>query len=152
MVEIKAPKDIDVSLGPQEVNADNVPYWCHHAKELKGSVKAKAQRFLKHDLIRYVGDDPEYSSKYTFICLPLNTDEELVDKETGKVFVKQAYESDYNKNIYKIYKNESGVFECNCQGWQTKARKGEIGEDGCHCAHVLALFYAFKIKKFKRGE
>jgi len=60
------------------------------------------------------------------------------------------YPVDYNSSEYIIFKNKDGNFECNCQGYQTKKRKGELVPDGANCSHVLALFYSFKIKRFRK--
>jgi hypothetical protein len=142
-----------INEGPARVTSDNVQYWSKHAKALKHTQAHKAQQFIDYDCIRYVGDDTEFSSKYTFICLPLNPWEEIQligEDQKVRTFPKKAFPIYYNNNVYKIYKNDEGVFECNCQGWQTKAKRGEIGTDGCHCSHVLALFFAFKIQRFNK--
>jgi hypothetical protein len=140
-----------ISEGPREITVANVQFWCKHGRELRQTQRHKAQQFVEYDCIHYVGDDPEFSSKYTFICLPLNPWEECEvfgeDDEIRKI-QKKPFPAYYNNSIYKIFKNDGGVFECNCQGWQTKAKRGETGRDGCHCSHVLALFFCFKLKKF----
>jgi hypothetical protein len=141
--------------GPAAFTIANVQYWSKHGKCLKQTQRHKALQFLEYDCLHYVGDDPEFESKYTFVCLPLNNENSCeVEAENGytKILVKKSFPVNYNNSIYKIYKNENGIFECNCQGWQTKAKRGEVGEDGCHCSHVLSLFYAFKIKKFNGGR
>lgn len=61
----------------------------------------------------------EYSGEGFFICKPI---------------------PGYNSRTYTIKKNSEGKFECNCQ----KAMQGSET-----CSHVLALYYAFKIKQFK---
>lgn len=150
MVEI-FEKDNAISEGPQEITLENVRFWCKHTKELKGSQIKKAMHFVEHDCIKYVGDDEEFSSKYTFICLPLNTEEEWCLKgEDGQIkqFHKKPFPIFYNSSDYKIYK-ENGRFTCNCQGHHTRESRGEGGKDGCSCSHVLALFFMFKLKKFK---
>lgn len=141
-----------ISEGPARVTLENVRYWSKHTKELAGSQVTKALAFLEHDCLQYVGDDDEFNSKYTFVCLPLNKsdDHQEVVRDQIITFHKKPFEIDYNNSMYKIYKNGSGNFECNCQGWQTKARRGEIINDGANCSHILALFYAFKIGKFNR--
>lgn len=137
-------------LGPREVTLDNVQYWSRHAKALENSQVSKALRFLKFDCIKYIGYDSEFGSKHCFICLPLNK-EELWTVD-GRSFQKIPYSKNYNSSEYKIYKNMNGDFECNCQGCQTKIKKGEFYEDGCNCAHILSLFFAFKVKKFGKPE
>lgn len=47
----------------------------------------------------------------------------------------------YNTRTYTIRKESNGEFECNCQ-------KGKEGAG--KCAHVLGLYYAFKIGYFRR--
>ena len=150
MVEIKE-KATDILEGPEQITVQNVQYWCKHAKALKKTQVHKANQFVEYELIRYVGDDPEFNSKYTFICLPLNT-AEFVDVPTTagtmRRFEKKPFSVDYNYSVYKIYKNKEGIFECNCQGWQTKNKRDYQQEDGVMCSHVLALFFCFKIKRF----
>lgn len=136
----------EIHEGAREINSNNVMYWSTHYKELQGSFKKKSLFLLQHECIKYVGDDPEFNSKYTFLCLPLNTEEETVFE--GVKFHKKPFTTDYNSTVYKIYKNKDGKFSCTCQGWNTKEKKGEGREDGCQCAHTLALFLAFKCKHF----
>jgi hypothetical protein len=139
------------SEGPREITVANVQFWCKHGRELRQTQRHKAQQFVEYDCVKYVGDDQEFSTKYTFVCLPLNPQDEF--QEYGedhqiRTFTKKPFPVHYNNSLYKIFKNDDGIFECNCQGWQTKAKRGETGRDGCHCSHVLALFFCFKIKKF----
>jgi hypothetical protein len=137
--------------GPKEITISNVQFWCKHGKELRQTQRHKAQQFIEYDCIRYVGDDPEFNSKSTFICLPLNPNETVIeydDTPAAHQFNKKPFPVWYNNSTYKIFKNEQGIFECNCQGWQTKAKRGELGRNGCHCSHVLALFYCFKMRLF----
>lgn len=141
-----------IEHGPDVLTLDNVQYWSKHTKELTHRQIEKALFFLEYDCIQYVGDDDEFNSKYTFVCLPLNTREDCQVYVNGliRTFGKKVFVEDYNWSDYKIYKNAEGNFECNCQGWQTKAKRGELVPDGANCSHVLALFYAFKIGKFTR--
>lgn len=131
---------------------DTVQCWSHHAKELKKTQVQKALKFLEYDLIRYIGYDSEFDSKYTFVVLPLNTEEfcEVEINGVKQTFVKQPYPYDYNKTPYKIFKNSEGIFVCNCQGWDAKTKRGQMNTDGCNCSHVLSLFIKFKLKHFKR--
>ena len=139
-------KETNKMEGPREITTDNVMHWSRHAKSLTGSIKSKAQRFLELDLVRYMGNNK-------FICLPLNTEEfhefEL-DGESYNMF-KKPHVLDYNTSEY-VMQNKSGRFECSCQGWAAKERRGESHAEGCNCSHTLALFLAFKTKRFKRSE
>lgn len=133
-------------LSGKPVDIATIVKWSKHAKQLSGSIRLKAKRFLAFDCIKYIGRDLEFGSKYCFLCLPLNTESSwFVD---GRQFKKTPFVRDYNSSEYKIYMNQDKVFECNCQGWQTKAKKGELSEDGVNCAHTLALFLAFKAQIF----
>lgn len=151
-----------------EFDEDIVQHYSKHAKLLKQTQISKALKFVKYDCIKYLGKDEEFGSRYCFVCLPLNREDHwsvsfkasdiLADDEQFEIKVEDAcviyqkkpFEKDYNFSEYKIYKNKDGVFECNCQGWQTRAKRNEMQEDGCNCSHVLALFFAFKLKKFRR--
>jgi hypothetical protein len=147
-------RNIETMEGPREITADNVQYWSNHSKSLKHSQVHKATQFLQEDLIRYVGDDPEFNSKYTFLCLPLNThdhtDVECVTEGIRR-FDKKPFGADYNWSTYKIFQKD-GVWTCNCQGYCTREKRGEIGNDGVCCSHTLALMLAFRIKRFKNHE
>jgi hypothetical protein len=147
--------ETEIMHGPAQITVQNVQYWSKHAKALKQTQVHKAMQFVEYDLIRYVGDDPEFNSKYTFICLPLNTAEFVdVKDENGGIrrFNKKPFPVDYNFSVYKIYKNDQDIFECNCQGWQTRKKREELQDDGVMCSHVLALFFCFKIKRFGRKQ
>jgi len=126
----------------------NVQHYCKHGKELKQPLRLKSKLFLEHDCVKYLGDDVEFGNRHTFVVLPLNTDDFCV--VDGRSFSKVPFSRDYNYSAYKVVKTGLGVFECNCQGWQNRFRRGEMLMDGCHCSHVLALFYAFKLGKFKK--
>ena len=118
----------EIHEGAKEITPNNVMYWSAHYKELKGEgFRNKSLNFLNHECIKYVGDDPEFKSKYTFLILPLNTKEDL--EFEGRIFKKKAFSIDYNKTVYKIYKNLNGRFECSCQGWHDKEKKGNGRED-----------------------
>lgn len=155
-------KNREVFEGPKQVNTENVQYWCRHTKELKNSQVSKAYKFLKYESIKYVGKafenlgafealkDKYPDAKHIFICLPLNTKYE--HEFLGVTIYKTPYEKDYNNSEYIIFKRSDGTFECNCQGWQSKAKNGEIIPEGANCSHVLALYYNFKLKKFGVSE
>jgi len=125
--------------GPLVLEPHTVRFWCRHTKELKGSQVKKAELFVEYDCIQYVGNN-------RFICLPLNTETEFTFID--RVLKKRAYKADYNSSEYLIEQTSEKTFECNCQGWQTRARKGEIVPEGANCSHVLGLFFAFKLKRF----
>ncbi len=143
---------IEVSEGPEEVNEGNVVYWSRHARELHGTIKSKALKFLKYNCIHYIGPDSTFDSKYTFICLPLNTEETFEYK--GTTFKKKAFERDYNISEYLMYKRESDKrWICNCQGWGAAERdKEKKREDGIQCSHLLGLIFAFKVKRFGKKQ
>lgn len=159
---IKERKPEIQTEGPRYVDDTNVQYWCRHTKELKNSQVQKALKFVRYGCIKYLGKafenlgafealkDKYPEARHIFICLPLNTK----DKHDflGVSIEKKPYEADYNSSEYIIYKKHDGTFECNCQAWQSKAKKGEIVTEGANCSHVLALYYAFKMKKFGRQE
>jgi hypothetical protein len=136
--------------GPAYVNINNVQYWSRHTKELKHSQSSKALKFLEYDCLKYIGVDEEFGSKYCFVCLPLNTQDSW--NVNGVELKKKPYECDYNNSDYKIFKNSTGNFICNCQGYNIKLKRNEVPEGGAGCSHVLALFYSFKIKRFGRDQ
>ena len=149
IVTIKEP-NTELSEGPERITEDTVQYWSDHTKQLAKSQVSKALKLIKYDCIKYVGDDPEFNQKYTFIALPLNTKSEVI--VDGRVFTKKPYPEDYGSRVHKIHKRPDGLWECTCQGWQSKYKRGDIRPDGIMCSHTLALMYAFKLKKFGRGE
>ena len=159
MIETNYGED---SEGPREINSDNVMYYCRHSKELQNTQVSKALKFIKYDCIKYIGkafDNLEglahlrekyKEATHIFICLPLNT-EETCDF-FGMELTKKPYEKNYNNSEYIIFKKKDGTFECNCQGWQSKANKGEIITEGANCSHILALYFCFKMKRFGKPE
>ncbi|OGI12479.1 hypothetical protein A3K64_00030 [Candidatus Micrarchaeota archaeon RBG_16_36_9] len=143
---------------PETITEDIVQHYCRHTKELANSQIKKALQFIKHDCINYLGkafeNNEEFKrlktyypeAKHIFVCLPLN-------KAEGHGFLgvnlaKKPYDKDYNFSEYIIYKKQDGTFVCNCQGWTSKEKRGEIIKEGANCSHVLALYYAFKLKRF----
>lgn len=126
--------------GPGIIEARTVRFWCRHTKELKGSQVKKAESFVAHDCVQYLGDS-------RFVCLPLNGRPDWV--VDGRVLRKRPFKNDYNNSEYLIERTGEKTFECNCQGWQTRARRGEIVPEGANCSHVLALFYMFKLRQFQ---
>ena len=157
-VTIKSFDNREVSLGVAEVTEDNVQYWSRHTKELKHSQVSKALKFVRFNCVRYLGsfDNPVFNkvrvnypdAKHFFVCLPLNT--KTSHNALGVSFKKMPYANDYNSSEYLIYKNLDGTFECNCQGFQSKKRKGDLVQGGANCSHILALFYSFKLKRFQQ--
>lgn len=148
--------------GPREITEDNVQYWSRHTKELQSSQVAKALKLVRYDCIRYLGRAFEHYEGFKnlkkeypdannlFICLPLNTSE--FHEFLGVNMIKKPFIKDYNNSEYIIFKRPDGTFECNCQGWQCKAKNGEIIEGGANCSHVLALLFSFKLKRFSKGD
>jgi len=149
MINLALPSEIKY-IEPKEFTPNNVMYFCHHAKELKQTIKSKALKFIKADCIRYVGDMGEFKDKYSFVCLPLNTKDHTIYE--GVRFQKEPYELDYNSRVYTMAKHDD-IWSCNCQAYVTKEKKHEVRnfKDGVCCSHLLALFLAFKMRKFKKG-
>jgi len=142
---------------PKELTPDNVVYWCRHTRELQGSQVKKAQEFVRHDCVKYLGKVPLFDSNHTFVVLPLNTKPEhrvLVDRDEMAFVTLQKipFHRDYNVSDYLIFKRPDGTFKCNCQAWHTKEARGEITPQGANCSHVLALFFAFKMKMFGKDQ
>jgi len=137
--------ETEFDLGPREITLDNVQHWNRHTKELTQSPRNKAIKLLKYNCLHYIGYDPTFDSKYTFIFLPLNRKTEFVYR--GRIFKKEAYHADYNISEYVVYK-KGKTFCCNCQGYCSKEKRGEIPKGGVGCAHVLSLTHAFYMKKF----
>jgi len=149
MSNLALPSEINYKE-PTEFTHNNVMYFCHHAKEIKQTIKSKALKFIKADCIRYVGDMGEFKDKYSFVCLPLNTKDHTIYE--GVRFQKEPYELDYNSRVYTMAKHDD-IWSCNCQAYVTKEKKHEVRnfKDGVCCSHLLALFLAFKMRKFKKG-
>jgi len=144
-----------INEGPREITVDNVIHWSRHSKELNGSQRTKALKFVKYDCIKYIGDKIDLlgelkekykGAKHIFLCLPLNKAHSF--DFFGHYLNKIPYEADYNFSEYIIYKDLFGNLICNCQGFVSKEKKGELIYHGANCSHCLALFYAFTLKKF----
>lgn len=147
----------ETSEGPGEITIENVVYWSRHSKELNGSQVSKALKFVKYDCMKYIGDridllgklaEHYQDAKHVFLCLPLNTAQSY--DFFGYPLHKKPFESDYNFSEYIIYKRSDGTFSCNCQGYVSKEKRGEIIPGGANCSHILALLYCFKMRKFGR--
>lgn len=139
----------EIMEGPKTITLDNIQHWCNHSKKLEKTRQSKAKKLVEYDLIRYIGSDSEFGSKYTFIILPINraTDWPVMINGEIRLFNKKPYPRDYNKNVYKVYRNQEGLWSCSCQGWSDEAKRARF-DDGVYCCHVLGLFYAFKMKRF----
>jgi len=141
MITIQSNKqETEIEHGPSEITEDNVIFWSRNAKEFTGTPKSKALKLLKYDCVHYLGDNK-------FICLPLNTDP--IHKTEFGEFAKKPFETNYSNSEY-IIESKKGTFECNCQAYHTRVKKGEIKEGGANCAHTLSLFMGFKIGRFRR--
>ncbi|MDP2666405.1 MAG: hypothetical protein Q8P05_02815 [Candidatus Diapherotrites archaeon] len=109
-------------------NPKDIQYYSAMEKELRHSQVEKAYKLLEHDCIEY-----DHVRK-RFICKPIRG---------------------YNSTTYiferipkKIPIGESSIsHECNCQGYQTKKRKGETP----FCSHLLALHYWFNQRNKSKG-
>ncbi len=120
-------KETVTSEGPSELTPQNVVYYSHHAKEVKGSSLNKAQKFLELGLVEWD------SVTKMFNVLPIKG---------------------YNTRTYDIEKKATG-FECNCQCCQTKIKKGEYDPDTSDiaaCSHILAVYLWLKIKNFNQRQ
>lgn len=96
---------------------NDICFWNHWAKELKGSIVSKAKRFYKCKLIAYCGFN-------TWVVEPIK---------------------DYNTRVYTVtnVRDEEDIrsFSCNCQGFQSKLRKFKLREstDEPYCSHTVAV-------------
>lgn len=136
--------------GPKLITPANVIRWSSHWEELEGEgFRSKAHEFVLHHCLKYVGNDELFKTEYTWICLPLNTEEFVEHRE--RTFKKKPFSTDYNSTIYRI-RQDNRRFKCSCQGWHTKEKRGEGREDGCQCSHVLALFLWFKLSKEEKEK
>jgi len=100
---------------PVSFNPNNVMFWEPESQELislkkdgskqAGTLLNKAHRFLEEGCIQRIGNNQ-------WVCHPIKG---------------------YNKTIYRIELNTS--FNCNCQGYQSKLRKGEKPI----CSHIIAV-------------
>lgn len=140
-----------------EITAENVIYWSRHSKELVGSVRKKAQILVSLDCIQYIGFDDESGRKHAFISLPINTLEEITLTIGGeeRTFRKKPFVKDYNNDTtnYRMHRQNDGRWTCSCHGWSAADRDPSRRKpDGVQCSHLLALFYAFKMKKFSKAQ
>lgn len=112
---------------PEKLDGNNVIYYSHHARELKGTVVNKAKKFILLKCIQY---DVEFKC---FYCNPIK---------------------DYNKSRYKIWKEKGHKgFQCSCQACQGRMKKGEFNpeiEDTAVCSHVLAIYFWLKIRNWDK--
>ena len=113
-------------LPPKKITTKNVVYWSTTYKGLvdelgkpKANVmKAKAIKFIENNCLNYNPEDKLFS------CSPLKG---------------------YNKTTYTM---EAKKMSCNCQGYITKAKRG----DYAFCSHLLALKFAFKMNYFRSNN
>lgn len=107
---------------------NDIQYYSSLEKELKHSQIHKAKKFIEFKLIEY---DKESKG---FICKPI---------------------PGYNFTTYKLTPLKEKIaigdskidFECDCQGFQTKKKKGETP----FCSHLLALHYWFDLRNREMG-
>jgi len=135
--------------GPMQITEQNVIYWSAHARELQGSMRKKALDLLKHDCIKYLGQEHKSKKKGCFVILPLNRETQVTDY--GRTWTKTPFDRDYNSTVYLIDRTITGRFRCTCQAWSTKERRLEGREDGAQCTHVIALMMAFKLRRFNKN-
>lgn len=88
-----------------------VQFYSAHARDLLQTQQHKIKKFIEHNCIAYAGNG-------VFICKPI---------------------PGYNKTTYEMMKGSTSEFECNCQYFQSKKRKGE----SAYCSHIGALFENF---------
>lgn len=102
-----------------EINPKDVQFYDHIQRVLTQDQQEKALKFVQQGLIVYNGDG-------TFTC----------QRMIG-----------YNTRDYTIKPHADFHFECNCQGWQSKYKRLQKGDDIYPtCSHVSALFVYFKTK------
>lgn len=112
---------------PEVINPRSVIYYSSFTKQVKGNVKSKAKKILELGLIE------DFSDVDLFYVNPIKG---------------------YNKTKYTISRNGIG-YECNCQGCQSKMRKGEYDpqtEEKAACSHILAIYYWLKIKNWNKED
>ena len=97
----------------------------HKTWSLKKTQLEKSLKFLEYGCIRLMGDGE-------YLMLPLNKADSFED---GSVYQrKKPYPINYNSTGYNLFL-VGGFWTCNCQGYVTKKKKGEIP----FCSHVQAL-------------
>jgi len=129
MIEINA-QNLEKFEKPEQLTPDNIVHWSHTYKELVdrygkrmvNTMHHKAVIFLREDLIKYSKDEKCYYCKML---------------------------KGYNTTDYKMkYNKELKRHECECQGFQTKFRKGEEPI----CSHTLALKYHWKMQHWNEKQ
>lgn len=134
-VEVRARVSELDPIEPAVLDTSTVRYWSQSTRECVGSQHSKAKKLLDYDCIKYAGLNE-------FVVLPLNTEE--VVEFAGQTWRKKPYPKDYNKkNKPYIITKKGEEFLCCCQ-WNVKMRG--------MCAHILALKWAFKLKRFNGGS
>jgi hypothetical protein len=133
IVEVRSRVSQLAPLEPEVLDSNTVRYWSRTTQRCVGSQWSKAKKLIDYDCVQYAGQGE-------FVVLPLNGEE--FTEFAGQQWRKKPYPKNYNKKgdpyVLRPVKSEDG-FECNCQ-WAVKMGKT--------CAHILALRWAFKLKKF----
>ena len=113
---------------PEILNPKTVCFYSHfyrgfideHGEKVAHPLKVKALKFLKNNSIRY-------------------------DKDMGCYFC--DFLQGYNSRNYQLtWNKELKRWECNCQSFVTKLKKGEKP----FCSHLLTLMLYFKIKNWRK--
>ena len=118
--------DGTIMSDPEVLTPDNVMYYSHHAKEVKGTLRSKAQKFLDLGLVEW-------------------------DRAAKNFYV--HFIPGYNTRTYEIVRRAAG-FECNCQGCQTKIKKGLYDPDVdsfAACSHILAVYLWLKMVNWNKN-
>ncbi len=116
-----------IMIPPAKLTPNNVIYYSEHYKKLEGcedgkAIQTKARKFVELNLVKY---DLE---KKIYYVLPIQG---------------------YNSTTYHLKWNKQlKDFECSCQYYQTKMKKGEKPR----CSHNLALWLAIKINNWNKPK
>lgn len=120
-------------IEPAVLDTRTVRYWSQSTKECVGNQQRKAKILLDYDCVQYAGLNE-------FVVLPLNHETEV--SFAGQKWFKKSYPKNYNrKEKPYVMTKEGDEWKCNCQ-WNVK--------QGKMCSHILALMWAFKMKRFNK--
>lgn len=97
-------------MGQAIIDTNDFPHWDVLNVELKGKVSTKVRRWAEY-ITKQNPDSLWYHGNSQWTLDPLPT---------------------YNKTTYTI-KNDKGVWYCNCQGFQSKLKKGITNPE---CSHI----------------
>ena len=118
-------------------------------QELLATSNTKIQKFLDHECLKDLGYDMREDCHF-YLCLPLDKKEKVIyikrdlSGETQRFLLeKKPCSSNYNSSTYEIRLDKS-QWSCNCQGWITKSRRGEMPPHGIGCSHIKAVLIAMK--------